>query len=64
MAWGPEGDLYFASGDPLLNYGDFARRPDHWGHWTVYSQPGGTSTPYTGVGGVFRPQSYLSQVRQ
>ena len=54
LAWGPEGDLYFCSGDPLLNFGDFARRPDHWGHWTVYSQPEGTKTPYTGVGGFFR----------
>ncbi len=53
MAWGPEGDLYFAAGDPLLNYGDF-NRPDHWGHWTVFSQPPGTRTPYTGQGGVFR----------
>lgn len=53
LAWGPEGDLYFAAGDPLLNYGDFTR-PDHWGHWTVYSQPEGTRTPYTGAGGVFR----------
>lgn len=53
LAWGPEGDLYFAAGDPLLNYGDFSR-PDHWGHWTVFSQPPGTQTPYTGQGGVFR----------
>lgn len=53
LAWGPEGDLYFAAGDPLLNYGDFDR-PDHWGHWTVFSQPAGTRTPYTGQGGVFR----------
>ena len=36
LAWGPEGDLYFSSGDPLLNYGDFQNRPDHWGHWTIY----------------------------
>ena len=53
MAWGPEGDLYFAMGDPLWYYGDFDR-PDHWGHWTFFSQPEGTRTPYTGVGGVFR----------
>ncbi len=42
LAWGPEGDLYFSSGDPLLNYGDFRDRPDHWGHWTIYTQPPGT----------------------
>lgn len=54
LAWGPEGDLYFSSGDPLLNYGDFQRRPDHWGHWTIYCQPEGTKVPYTGQGGFFR----------
>ncbi len=53
LAWGPEGDLYFTAGDPLLNYGDY-NRADHWGHWTIYSQPAGTKTEYTGVGGVFR----------
>jgi len=52
LAWGPEGDLYFSSGDPLLNYGDFARRPDHWGHWTIYGP--GEKTAYTGVGGYYR----------
>ncbi len=54
LAWGPEGDLYFSSGDPLLNYGDFQNRPDHWGHWTIYTQPEGTKVPYTGMGGFFR----------
>ncbi|MFN0051330.1 MAG: c-type cytochrome [Planctomycetales bacterium] len=69
MTWGPEGDLYFAMGDPLPWYGDFSR-PDHWGHWTFFSrpaekrlkspaaQPGNEAdwvrTSYTGVGGVFR----------
>ena len=53
LAWGPEGDLYFTAGDPLLNYGDY-NRADHWGHWTIYSQPAGTRSEYTGVGGVFR----------
>jgi len=53
LAWGPEGDLYFSSGDPLLNYGDFANRPDHWGHWTIYAADG-SKTRYTGVGGFFR----------
>jgi putative heme-binding domain-containing protein len=53
LAWGPEGDLYFSMGDPVVQYGDFGR-PDHWMHWTFCSQPDGTKTPYTGVGGVFR----------
>ncbi len=53
LAWGPEGDLYLDHGDPLLNYGDW-RRPDHWGFWTLYSQPAGSKTPYTGVGSVLR----------
>lgn len=52
LAWGPEGDLYFNHGDPLLGYGDFSR-PDHWGHWTVFG-PGGERVPYTGNGGVLR----------
>jgi putative heme-binding domain-containing protein len=52
LAWGPEGNLYFSSGDPLLNYGDFARRPDHWGHWTIYGP--GEKLAYTGVGGFYR----------
>ncbi len=63
MTWGPEGDLYIASGDPLWYYGDF-ERPDHWGHWTMFSQPDKSDihqpnaewvkTPYNGVGAVFR----------
>lgn len=53
MAIGPEGDIYFAMGDPVWYYGNFDR-PDHWGHWTFFSQPEGTGTPYNGVGGVFR----------
>jgi putative heme-binding domain-containing protein len=57
LAWGPEGDLYVSMGDPEPGYGDF-NRPDHWCHWTFYNQPLGSSepvsTPYNGVGGVFR----------
>ena len=62
MTWGPEGDLYIATGDPLWYYGDF-NRPDHWGHWTMFSQPDNADnrqgndwvkTPYNGVGAVFR----------
>ncbi|HEV3341194.1 MAG TPA: HEAT repeat domain-containing protein [Pirellulales bacterium] len=53
LAWGPEGDLYLSMGDPVVSYGDFSR-PDHWCHWTFFSQPDDTPTPYTGVGGVFR----------
>jgi putative heme-binding domain-containing protein len=52
LAWGPQGDLYLNHGDPLLNYGDDSR-PDHWGHWTLFSQDGATR-PYTGVGAVLR----------
>ncbi len=52
LAWGPEGDLYLNHGDPLLNYGDFAR-PDHWGHWTWHLADGSTM-PYTGTGAVLR----------
>ena len=62
LAWGPEGDLYISMGDLLVFYGDFAR-PDHWGHWTMFSQPAGTKTPYTGVGGVFRCKPDGSQLR-
>ncbi len=63
MTWGPEGDLYIATGDPLWYYGDF-ERPDHWGHWTMFSQPEKSDihqpttdwvkTPYNGVGAVYR----------
>jgi putative heme-binding domain-containing protein len=53
LAWGPEGDLYLSMGDPMVSYGDFSR-PDHWCHWTFFSQPDDTPTPYTGAGGVFR----------
>ncbi len=53
LAWGPEGDLYLSMGDPIASYGDF-NRADHWMHWTFFSQPDDTKTPYTGVGGVFR----------
>jgi putative heme-binding domain-containing protein len=54
LAWGPEGDLYLNHGDPLLNYGDFSR-PDHWGHWTLYSGRDGLERrAYTGVGAVLR----------
>ena len=61
LAIGPEGDLYFASGDPLWYYGDFTR-PDHWGHWTMFSKKPAAKfedrdwvkTPYTGVGAVWK----------
>jgi putative heme-binding domain-containing protein len=62
MAIGPEGDIYFAMGDPLWYYGDF-NRPDHWGHWTMFCQPEGTRVPYTGVGGVFRCRPDGSELR-
>jgi putative heme-binding domain-containing protein len=53
LAWGPEGDLYISMGDVSTYYGDF-NRPDHWVHWTFFSQPEGTRTPYNGVGAVLR----------
>lgn len=62
LAWGPEGDLYLDHGDPLLNYGDW-QRADHWGFWTLYSQPAGAKTPYTGVGSVLRLRPDGSQPR-
>jgi hypothetical protein len=42
LAWGPEGDLYIALG------------AGRWGHWTFFSQPDGTKTPYSGAGCVIR----------
>ncbi|MSR57611.1 MAG: c-type cytochrome [Planctomycetaceae bacterium] len=48
MTWGPEGDLYFAMGDPLWYYGDF-NRPDHWGHWTFFSRKGTRANQRAGV---------------
>ncbi len=53
LAWGLDGSLTIATGDPLLNYGDYEHRPDHWGHWTIHL-PGGASVPYNGQGGIFR----------
>ncbi len=62
LAFGPEGDLYFNSGDPLLNYGDW-NRPDHFGHWTIFHGPNAEATPYTGVGAVFRCKPDGSDLR-
>ncbi|MBX3412859.1 MAG: c-type cytochrome [Pirellulales bacterium] len=53
LAFGPQGDLYLDHGDPLLGYGDW-KRPDAWGHWTLYPRPGGTKVPYNGAGAVWR----------
>ena len=61
LDWGPEGDLYFSTGDPLWSYGDFENRPDHWGHWTWFS--GSEKVPYNGVGGVFRVHPDGSDLR-
>jgi hypothetical protein len=46
LAWGPEGDLYCSFGD--------TDRSDRWRIWTFFSQPNGTKTPYSGIGGVVR----------
>ncbi|MEI7953721.1 MAG: c-type cytochrome [Verrucomicrobiota bacterium] len=51
LAIGPEGDIYYSSGDEIVDYGDF-NRADHWSHWTCYH--GTKSTRVTGCGGVFR----------
>ena len=53
LDFGPEGDLYFSTGDPLTGYGDFHNRADHWGHWTWFCGPDNTKVEYNGVGGVF-----------
>jgi putative heme-binding domain-containing protein len=37
LALGGNWELYISHGDPLLGYGDWSR-PDHWGHWTLYSR--------------------------
>ena len=44
-------------------YGDFAKVPDHWGHWNVYTQPEGSKVPYTGMGGFFRVKADGSNFR-
>ncbi|MCH2126604.1 MAG: galactose-1-epimerase [Pirellulaceae bacterium] len=62
LAWGPDGDLYMSMGDLLVWYGDF-NRPDHWGHWTYFTQPAGTKVPFTGVGGILRCRPDGSQLR-
>src|SRR5277367_3646758 len=54
MTFGPDGDLYISQGDQLVYYGDYRRRPDHFGHWLIYHGPDNTATPYTGTGGVLR----------
>ncbi|QDU59850.1 Trehalose utilization [Planctomycetes bacterium Pan216] len=56
LGWGPEGNLYFASGDPLLRYGLGRTPPDHWGHWTIHTQPKGSVFPFTGTGAFYRCQ--------
>jgi putative heme-binding domain-containing protein len=61
LAWGPEGDLYLNHGDPLLNYGDWSR-PDHWGHWTLFTAAG-LEQPYTGQGAVLRMKTDGSKLR-
>gem|GEM_PF-314846 len=47
LAWGDRNSLYITHGDPLLGYGDWSR-PDHWGHWTLYSQPVGSVAAHPG----------------
>src|SRR5258708_7412432 len=54
MTFGPDGDLYLSLGDQLVYYGDYRRRPDHFGHWPIYHGPDNPPLPYTGSGGVLR----------
>jgi hypothetical protein len=51
LAWGPEGDLYFAVSAEEQQY------------WTFFSQPAGAKTPYSGTGGVFRCKPDGSDLR-
>lgn len=44
LVWGKFGDLYITHGDPWLGYGDW-NRPDHWGHWVLYSKGSGKGSP-------------------
>ncbi len=53
LAWGPEGKLYLNHGDPLLDYG-LSDRPDHFGHWVLYSQPNNKPVQFNGSGSVLR----------
>jgi putative heme-binding domain-containing protein len=53
LAWGPDGDLYLSTGDPLPRPGDLSR-PDEWAHWTYFFQPAGSRLPYNAVGGFLR----------
>ena len=53
LAWGPDGDLYLSTGDPLPRPGD-PGRPDEWAHWTYFFQPPPSRLPYNGVGGFLR----------
>ncbi|HJN11798.1 MAG TPA: c-type cytochrome [Pirellulaceae bacterium] len=61
LAWGPEGDLYISFGDMLWYYGDF-KRPDHWGHWYLYTADGAKFT-YNGQGGILRMRPGGSRVQ-
>jgi putative heme-binding domain-containing protein len=54
MAIGPDGDLYISLGDEAWGYGDFNRRPDHWGYCTLFHGPAATPSPFVGSGGVLR----------
>jgi hypothetical protein len=55
LAWGPEGDLYFALGGPCP--------ADRLAYWSFFTQPEGTRVPYRGVGGVFRCKPDGSELR-
>ena len=46
MAWGPEGDLYIAFGNPA--------GPSRLSYWTFFSDHAKSKTPYRGPGGILR----------
>ncbi|MSQ94662.1 MAG: hypothetical protein EXR98_08900 [Gemmataceae bacterium] len=55
LAWGPEGDLYIAFGNPAA--------PGRWAYWTYFSETDKSKTPYRGAGGILRCTPDGTQVR-
>ena len=53
LTWGPDGDLYLSTGDPMPLYHDL-ERPDNWAYWTFFYQPPGSRLPFHGQGGIYR----------
>ncbi len=55
LAWGPEGDLYIAFGNPA--------GPERWAYWTFFSETDKSKAPYRGEGGILRCKPDGSNVR-